>query len=178
MTNHGPSIDELVADGRLRVQRPDRVTLEGMRLKLEPLVVSDAAEMAAVLAEPALYEFTGGSPPSLEELRERYRLQAAGRSPDGSQEWLNWIVRLSDDGRAIGFVQATIVNGRADIAWLIGVPWQGHGFATEAARALVGWLEARRRRGRHHGPRPSWSSRLGPGCYACGAVTDRGVRKR
>ena len=98
--------------------------------------------MVDVLADPALYEFTGGSPPSLEELRERYRLQAVGRSPDGSEEWLNWIVRLAEDGRAIGFVQATIVDGRADTAWLIGVPWQGHGFATEAARALVVWLEA------------------------------------
>jgi len=26
------------------------------------------------------------------------------------------------------------------IAWVIGVPWQGNGYATEAARALVAWL--------------------------------------
>jgi RimJ/RimL family protein N-acetyltransferase len=31
----------------------------------------------------------------------------------------------------------------AEIAWAVGVPWQGHGIASEAARALVGWLERR-----------------------------------
>jgi hypothetical protein len=69
--------------------------------------------MVAVLGDPALYEFTGGEPPTLDELRERYERQAVGRSPDRSEEWLNWIVRITDDGHAIGFVQATIRDGRA-----------------------------------------------------------------
>ncbi len=45
---------------------------------------------------------------------------------------------------AIGFVQATLTDaGRtADVAWVIGVPWQGHGYATEAAGAMVGHLVA------------------------------------
>jgi RimJ/RimL family protein N-acetyltransferase len=38
-------------------------------------------------------------------------------------------------------VEATAV---AHIAWLIGIPWQGRGFAVEAARAVVGWLEQHR----------------------------------
>jgi RimJ/RimL family protein N-acetyltransferase len=40
-------------------------------------------------------------------------------------------------------MQATTTDsgGSADIAWLIGVPWQGRGFAAEAARGLVDWLE-------------------------------------
>ena len=29
----------------------------------------------------------------------------------------------------------------AEIAWLIGVPWQGLGYASEAAAALVAWLD-------------------------------------
>lgn len=28
----------------------------------------------------------------------------------------------------------------AEVAWVVGTPWQGQGFAAEAARALVGWL--------------------------------------
>ena len=47
------------------------------------------------------------------------------------------------DGRAIGFVQATVVEGRADVAWLIGVAWQGSGYATEAAQAMIDWLRLR-----------------------------------
>ncbi len=110
------------------------------RLRLEPLRVEHADEMFEVLADPTLYAFTGGEPPTLDALRVRYQWQVGGRSPDGSEEWLNWIVRLSPEGRAIGFVQATVVEGRADVAWLIGVAWQGRGFATEAAKAMVDWL--------------------------------------
>jgi RimJ/RimL family protein N-acetyltransferase len=101
--------------------------------------------MAGVLADAALYAFTGGCPPSADELRARYRHQVVGRSPDGGEAWCNWIVRMRDPDVAVGFVQATIADGGrvADVAWVIGVPWQGRGFATEAARAMVAWLEAR-----------------------------------
>ena len=44
----------------------------------------------------------------------------------------------------MGTVQATITDdGRAaEIAWVIGVAWQGQGLASEAAGGLVAWLEA------------------------------------
>jgi RimJ/RimL family protein N-acetyltransferase len=98
-----------------------------------------------VLRAPALYEFTGGSPPAPGELRDRYARQVTGRSPDGTQEWHNWVLRLRPGGAAIGTVQATITGGgrSAEIAWVVGQPWQGHGYATEAARALTAWLDAR-----------------------------------
>jgi RimJ/RimL family protein N-acetyltransferase len=31
----------------------------------------------------------------------------------------------------------------AELAWAVGVPWQGQGIASEAAQAVVAWLEAR-----------------------------------
>jgi RimJ/RimL family protein N-acetyltransferase len=102
--------------------------------------------MVQVLADPALYRFTGGEPPTLEALRRRYAAQVEGRSLDGAERWHNWIVRLAPGGTApgpaIGFVQATVTRGgrSADIAWVIGVPWQGQGHAAEAATAMVAWL--------------------------------------
>jgi RimJ/RimL family protein N-acetyltransferase len=118
-------------------------TIPSGRLELRPLRVADADEMSDVLADTQLYEFIGGGPPAPEELRDRYRRLVAGRSADGREEWRNWIVRTRSDRRAIGTVQATITHERrrASIAWVIGVPWQGQGFATEAACALVGWLD-------------------------------------
>jgi RimJ/RimL family protein N-acetyltransferase len=114
--------------------------------------VDDAEAMTGVLDDPALYRFTGGEPPALDALRRRYAAQVVGVSPDGSERWLNWIVRLGDPdtgatgqaGTPIGFVQATVVldGRRADVAWVIGVPWQGAGYAAEAAAALVAWLLA------------------------------------
>ena len=101
--------------------------------------------MVGVLSGPALYTFTGGSPPSLGELRARYARLATGRSPDGREEWRNWILRREPDRAAVGYVQATIVDGgtRAEIAWVVGLNWQRQGFAAEAAGALIAWLDAR-----------------------------------
>jgi RimJ/RimL family protein N-acetyltransferase len=115
------------------------------RLSLVPLTAADADEMVGVLSADALYTFTGGSPPGLRELRDRYAQLAVGRSPDGSQEWRNWIIRRKPGGQAVGYVQATVVDhGRqAEIAWVVGVDWQGQGYAAEAARALVAWLDSR-----------------------------------
>jgi len=112
---------------------------------LEPLTRADAKEMVHVLGDERLYEFTGGHPPAVAELRERYARWESRRSPDGSEEWLNWTVRRVDDRAAVGTVQATVTEGgrRAEVAWLIGAEWQGRSYASEAARALVDWLELR-----------------------------------
>jgi len=122
------------------------VGVETDRLTLEPLRVEDADEMVEVLADPTLYEFTGDTPPTLDELRARYEKQVRGTSADGGEEWRNWIVRERASGHAVGFVQATISGerrDRAEIAWLIGVEWQRRGYASEAAAALVEWFETR-----------------------------------
>ena len=115
------------------------------RLSLTPLAVTDADEMVGVLSGAALYTFTGGSPPSLGELRARYARLAARRSPDGREEWRNWIIRREPDRAAVGYVQATIADAgtRAEIAWVVGLNWQRQGFAAESVRALVAWLDAR-----------------------------------
>ncbi len=113
------------------------------RLVLEPLRVDHAEHMVAVLADPALYTVIGGTPPTLEVLRRRYGLMAVGHSEDGSQQWLNWIVReRGAPGRLVGTVQATVTDegARAEVAWIIGVPWQGRGLGSEASRAMVEWL--------------------------------------
>jgi RimJ/RimL family protein N-acetyltransferase len=113
------------------------------RLILTPLRPEDADEMMVVLADERLHEFIGGGPLTLEELSDRYRSLTAGSSRS-DEIWLNWIVRRSSDSQAVGTVQATIYDHgddrSAEVAWVIGVPWQNQGFASEAARALVAWL--------------------------------------
>jgi RimJ/RimL family protein N-acetyltransferase len=108
-----------------------------------PLRVEDADEMAAVLGDERLHEFTGGRPLTVAELRDRYARLAVGASKPG-EVWLNWIVRRRSDAQPIGTMQATLTmrdgEATANIAWVIGVDWQNQGFASEAARALVGWL--------------------------------------
>lgn len=113
------------------------------RLTLVPLSAGHADEMATLLADPELYLFTGGSPPTRQELRARYERWIAG-SPDPAESWCNWVIQLRDPRRLAGTVQATISTSgdqlTAEVAWVVGTPWQGQGIATEAARALIAWL--------------------------------------
>ncbi|MEV0150839.1 MULTISPECIES: GNAT family N-acetyltransferase [unclassified Nonomuraea] len=110
------------------------------RLDLLPLAVEHAAEMAVVLADPALHAFIGGEPLDEDALRARYARLAAG-SPDPAVSWLNWVIRVRDEGRLAGYVQATVTaESVAEVAWVVGTGWQGRGIATEAARGLVGRL--------------------------------------
>jgi RimJ/RimL family protein N-acetyltransferase len=111
------------------------------RLTLLPLRAGHAGEMAAALADPDLHAFIGGAPLSPRDLRARYECLVAG-SPDPAVSWCNWVIQLRDPGCLVGTVQATISTGglTAEVAWVVGTPWQGQGIATEAARALVAWL--------------------------------------
>lgn len=110
-------------------------TIISARLALEPLRLEHAREMVGVLADESLHDFTGGEAPSLNSLEARYRNQIAGSGrPD--EVWRNWILRLVEDGRAVGFAQADIIGDVAELAWVVGVADQGRGYATEAAIAV------------------------------------------
>lgn len=116
------------------------------RLLLDPLRVEDADAMVPVLSDPALYEYTGGEAPSLEQLRRRYAAQVAGQSPDGAQRWLNWVICVRTSGEPVGYVQATVEEQdgarEAEVAWVTGAAHQRQGYAVEAATAMLDWLTA------------------------------------
>lgn len=143
--------------------------LETPRLRLEPLRVEHAAEMVAVLADPSLFHFTGGAPPCEAELTSRYRLQAAGTSPDGREGWLNWVLRGDPADPPVGTVQATLREGdaerRAELAWVLAPSHQGQGLATEAADAVMRWLQGQGIR--------SFEAHIRPGHDASGGVARR-----
>lgn len=126
-------------------------TLVTRRLVMRPLRPEDAGEMVSVLSDDRLHAFTGGHPLSAAELERRYLRLAAGASPTGNEKWLNWIVRQRETGNAIGTVQATVTTSASDpttaqalVAWIIGIPWQRSGFATESAIRLIDWLADKR----------------------------------
>jgi RimJ/RimL family protein N-acetyltransferase len=117
-------------------------SLRTARLSLDRLSVEDADEMAVVLRDASLHEFTGGEPLDAAATRARFARLAVGGSTDGHERWHNWVVRLAATAEAVGTLQATVTGRSAAIAWVIGVPWQRRGYATEAAIAVVDWLRA------------------------------------
>ena len=109
--------------------------------------MAHAAELAPLLDDRSLHEYTGGVPLPAAALAARYARLAARRSPGGDQLWGNWVLRVRATGEAAGTVQATLpaggpAAGPAEVAWVVVRAAQGHGYAREAARSLVAALQA------------------------------------
>lgn len=131
-----------------RADWPHAELIETARLRLEPLRVEHAEEMTSVLDDQSLHEYTGGHPDTSGQLRARYARQVAGQSADGTQGWLNWIIRDRETEAVLGTVQATLYDAAgggtsAEIAWVIASARQRQGYAKEAASGMVGWLRQR-----------------------------------
>jgi [ribosomal protein S5]-alanine N-acetyltransferase len=115
------------------------------RLMLEPQVAAHADAMFGVLGDPAIYAFENTPPPSVAWLRERFACLETRWSGDGTQQWLNWVIRLAP-GDLAGYVQATVHgDGTAAIAYVLGSAWWGRGLAHEAVAAMIAELSGRYR---------------------------------
>ena len=142
-------------------------TLQTARLTLEPQCAAHAAAMFAVLSDPAIYEYENAPPASVDALRARYAFLEGRRSPDGSQQWLNWVARLRPAesrvarlppeeselaplppgeepmGALIGYVQATVhADHRAAVAYEFASAFWHRGLASEAVQAMIDELVA------------------------------------
>ena len=114
-------------------------------LTLEPQTVKHADEMFVVLGDPAIYEYENQPPSSVEWLRTRFEKLESRRSADGTEQWLNWVIRLAGAG-LIGYVQATVrADGSAAIAYELSSAYWGRGLARRAIDAMLGELVARYR---------------------------------
>ncbi len=129
-----------VADAGLAALRA--APLATPRLHLEPIAARHAEEMFEILQDPRIYDFIPDPMPgSGAALHERYTRLARGTSADGTQRWLNWIVRDARSGQCMGYVQATVLeDASAFFAYVFAPRWWGAGYAAEAARAAMDFL--------------------------------------
>jgi RimJ/RimL family protein N-acetyltransferase len=117
-------------------------TLPGSRCTLEPQVEAHAPEMFVVLSDPAIYEFEGVPPPSIERLAAGFKRRESRVSPDGTEQWLNWVVRLPTADLA-GYVQATIYpSGSAYIGYEFSSKYWRRGIGTAALTLMLEELSA------------------------------------
>jgi RimJ/RimL family protein N-acetyltransferase len=109
---------------------------------LEPQVAAHAAEMFDVLSDPAIYEFESSPPVSAAWLTERFTKLESRVSPEGTEQWLNWVVRLPT-GALAGYVQATIAADRtAHIAYELASRFWRQGIGRAAVSAMLEELGA------------------------------------
>ena len=113
-------------------------TITAAELVLEPLTVAGADTMFEVLSDPQIYRYLDyGPPPSVEHLRDVYAKLERRTSPDGSQLWLNWVVRRLG-AKPIGYVQATVsAPGTAWVAYVLSSEYWGRGYARMATHAMI-----------------------------------------
>lgn len=95
--------------------------------------------MIEVLSDPLIYAYLDyDAPATLEQLQSVYTRQAARHSPDGKEQWLNWVLRLHDSGKLIGTVQATVLqDSRSWVAYVLSPAYWGLGYATQATQAMM-----------------------------------------
>ena len=122
--------------------RSDELTLGAMRTlttsvcTLEPQVEAHAPEMFLVLCDPAIYEFEGMPPPSVEALAAGYRRKETRRSADGTEILLNWVVRVPA-GDLTGYVQAVVMqDGCSYVGYEFTSRYWRRGIATAALCAV------------------------------------------
>lgn len=104
---------------------------------LEPQEASHAKEMFAVLSDPAIYEFENEPPQTEDWLRARFKLLESRRSVDGTEQWLNWVIRLPG-GSLAGYVQATVLgNHSAYVAYELSSRHWRQGIGSSAVRSML-----------------------------------------
>ncbi len=93
--------------------------------------------MFRVLGDPAIYEFENEPPQSEAWLTERYRRLESRRSADGTEHWLNWVVR-PPSGELAGYVQATVLpTGASLIAYELNSRHWRQGIGRSAVQAML-----------------------------------------
>lgn len=117
--------------------------LHTQRLSLEPLNAWHGEPLFAGLKDPLLYTYIPKEPPlAVADLSRRFEQLESRRSPDGSELWLNWAVRLSTGGYA-GLVEASVqANRTASIAYFVFATHQRQGIGREAVSAMLEHLAA------------------------------------
>ena len=114
--------------------------IHGRRVVLTPLRRRDASDLVRLLDDGYVRGTLGVG--DLEGLRRRFAAWESRRSPGGGETWLNWIVRGRDDGRALGWTQATVRGPTASVAYALLADARGRGAASDAVRAMTCWLRA------------------------------------
>ena len=111
------------------------------RLRIEPLRSAQAERVFSSLQNPAIYTYLPEDPPTAEALQKRYDFLEKGKSPDGEELWLNWVVFLRDSMTPVGTFQATLPKGQeGSFAYVVFPSFWRQGYAREMASCLISHL--------------------------------------
>ncbi|MFM0470265.1 GNAT family N-acetyltransferase [Paraburkholderia strydomiana] len=118
------------------------------RLILRAHTRDDFLDSHAMWSDPEVIRYIGGKPSTREEVWARLLRYAGHWAMLG---YGYWVVREKDSGRFIGEVgladyQRDIepsLAGTPEMGWALSPVLHGHGYATEAVRAVLDWADER-----------------------------------
>lgn len=114
-------------------------SLETERLTLRPFREADVAPFFELSQDPDVMRYVGDR--RVPTLQEAWRGIAGWIGHWALRGYGQWAIEERSSGRLIG--RAGIINPAewpgAEVGYLLGRAWWGHGYATEAARAAMDW---------------------------------------
>jgi len=122
---------EDIEDESLRIDCPVLVT---ERLVLRPPHVDDVAELAELANNRRVADMLARMPHPYGEREARAFVEGAR---NGSRSGCTYAVSLAGNGAFIGCAGIDVRRDGLELGYWIGEPYWGHGYATEAAHALV-----------------------------------------
>ncbi len=131
-----------MSDKDLTEQPQQQPQLTTERLVLRRIRPDDAEIMYRYRTDPDLCCYQGWDPENIETVHEFVAEQMA-LAPDTPGTWFQFIICLGETGRMIGDCGITFPpdeNQQAEIGYTLIPEHHGHGYATEAAGALLDYL--------------------------------------
>ncbi|HOB12666.1 MAG TPA: GNAT family N-acetyltransferase [Novosphingobium sp.] len=119
--------------------------IETERLVLRPPSADDLPWIEAAMNTPAVIRYLGGETRSAAEVAESLSADIAAFAPG---TWRHWTVWLRDEDIRVGrcglfHVRAeaapALLRGQSEIGWTLAEMHWGKGYASEAARAVLGY---------------------------------------
>ena len=117
--------------------------LTGERVALRRFRKGDVREFVAYRSSPAVARYQSWDAPYPREEGERFVREIMRDHPDTAGEWFQFAVVLQATGQLIGDCAAMPLASdpsQCEIGFTLAERYQGHGYATEAARLLLGYL--------------------------------------
>lgn len=118
--------------------------LESARLILRRFRPADAAALSAYHSDPSVARYQTWTPPL--PLDAAARLVAEFAAGDPRQPgWFQYAIEHRAERRLIGDIGVNLHDNRmqADLGFTLAADWQGHGYASEAVRTMLGDLFGR-----------------------------------
>jgi len=110
------------------------------RLELQPLELKHADKLFELFQNWELHQFIWTEPPKdLNQFKSKIEFQEKRLSPDGTQDWLNWIGIDPSTQAIVSKVEITVMRAEkiAYLAYYTFPPFQRQGFARESCAAVI-----------------------------------------